>query len=138
MGVTSKNTIAGFFTKIFGRRKANKSFLDSVDRYVPGCVKNGSKSLGIKGLDDFNVGEINKRNQYEDLKREVKYIRQTTGLRIMVLESEMSKLQEELDNIVRQRALLWQEMTQLQVHFEMKPASSEPEPMPREFGSTFH
>jgi predicted nucleic acid-binding Zn-ribbon protein len=97
----------------------------------------GSKSLGLKGFVDFNVGEVSKRNQYEELNREVKHLRQTTGLSIMVLEYEVSKLQEQLDNILSQRALLWQEMTQLQVQFGMQTASSEPEPMPQEFGSTF-
>jgi hypothetical protein len=33
--------------------------MESADFYLPRCVKNGSKSLGLKGLEDFDVGNIN-------------------------------------------------------------------------------
>jgi hypothetical protein len=61
----------GFFTKIFGRRKRNNSFMD----YVPRCVKNGSKGVGVKPLLDLDAGKVNKRMKYEELKQEVKYLR---------------------------------------------------------------
>jgi hypothetical protein len=34
----------------------NKNFMDPVVVYVPRCVQNGSESLGLKALEDFNVG----------------------------------------------------------------------------------
>jgi hypothetical protein len=33
---------------------------DAAGRYVPRCVKNGSKSLGLKALEDFVVEKVNK------------------------------------------------------------------------------
>jgi hypothetical protein len=115
----------GFFSRIFGRRKTNKSFMDSVPLHVPRCVKNGSNSLGLRSLENFDFGKENKRNKYEELK-------QTTGLSIMVLESKVAELQEQLDSILMQRDPLWQEMRKLQEQFGvMQSASSEPQPTSR-------
>jgi hypothetical protein len=47
------------------------------------------KSLQLKGLEDFDVG---KRNKYDKLKQEVKYLTQTTGLFVMILECEVAEL----------------------------------------------
>ncbi|XP_023704111.1 uncharacterized protein LOC111862717 [Cryptotermes secundus] len=127
-----------FFSRIFCCCKTNKSFIDSSDFYVPRCITNGSKSLGLKGLADFSVGEVNKRNKYEELKQEVKHLRQTTGLSVMVLECKVSQMQDQLNNILKQRARLWQEMTQLKEQFGMQSSRSEPQPTPQEFRSTFH
>jgi hypothetical protein len=78
-------------------------------------------------------------NKYEELKQEVKYVKQTTGLSIMVLECKVAELQEQLDSILMQRDPLLQELRKLQEQFGVMPsASSEPQPTSREFGSTFH
>jgi hypothetical protein len=51
-----------FFSKIFGRSKRNKNLMDSEAAYLPRCVKNGSKSLRLKALEDFDFGKVNKRS----------------------------------------------------------------------------
>jgi uncharacterized coiled-coil DUF342 family protein len=78
-------------------------------------------------------------NKYEELKQEVKYLKQTTGLSIMVLECKVAELQEQLDSILTQRDPLLQELRKLQEQFGvMQSASSEPQSTSPEFGSTFH
>jgi hypothetical protein len=60
--------------------------------------------------------------KYEELKQEVKYLKQTTGLSIMVLENQVAQLQDQLDEILGERARLFEEMRQMREQFGVSKA----------------
>jgi predicted nucleic acid-binding Zn-ribbon protein len=55
--------------------------------------------------------------KYEELKQEIKCLKQTTGLSIMVLENQVAQLQDQLDEIFEERARLVEEMRRMQEQF---------------------
>jgi hypothetical protein len=67
----------------------------------------------------FGFRKRNKRIKYEELVQEVRYLRQRTGLTVMVLESRLAQMEERLTRILGERERLWCEVTHLKNQFEM-------------------